>query len=751
MCFLIPEVQQTGIVFPNAAVYGILNKIYPMKVVPFIFLLQIAINITAQVPMDSLKGYYNFNGSLLDFSGNDNNITMGSGTFTADRFGEPNSAFSFNGINDSLVLPIAEFAPIEGDFTISFWYKTNSPNVMNLFSSKQTSSDTTDNFEIQLNSHSAYYLEYLKQSWYQTFVYWNGSGNNPNALGEGAPGYFTKGEWSHFLITRVADTFKIYRNHALYIFSVDNLFIGTLGDVTNMVFSSSPYKFKGIIDDLRLYNKAMIQQEVDLLWFEKSPFHFISPKPTDVYVQGSQPLIYWEYDATQVGDSINVDFRINNGSWEAWAPHSKMAYENAFYMNLATYPPGTLLEIRVADYLDTTINISSGTFSISEYDWVEVADSLPFNAKDGAGLLSFKNKMWLLGGWDPPFHPPLNTHSEVWSSSDGATWNFETSAPWPARHCSAWLNNDSLMWVIGGDPQSGCLTDSWQSADGINWIQMEDTIPGYAKRNNANYAYLNNSLFLFGGELCSSIHSNEVWKSADGANWTQLPNAPWLGRGMQINSCVDGSGQLWMLGGSNEGDRRTYNEVWKTADGITWTLVNESAPWAGRYWHTVAWFDNKMWLIGGMATAVEMGDVWYSEDGISWFELKSTTGNWPAGTRHAQSTTVFGNALWYMCGIVSNNVWKIVNTTVSDEVQENQQIVPDIFVYPNPAENSLTIQSAQNSSIGEYVIFNIYGQIVLAGKIETTSDQINVSGLTGGFYLIKLADNKSKLVKFIKL
>ena len=722
-----------------------------MKTLQFILFFQITFSVAAQIPMDSLKGHYNFNSTLNDLSGNSNHITMSSGSFATDRFGQANNAFSFNGINDSLVLPIAEFAPIQGDFTISFWYKTNSSNVMNLFSSKQATTDTTNNFEIQLNSHSAYYLAYLKQIWYQTFVYWNGSGNSPNALGEGAPGNFTKGEWSHFLITREADTFKIYRDHAIYVFSIDNLFNGTLGDITSMVFSASPNKFKGTIDDLRLYNKAMSQQDVDLLWFENSPFHIISPKATDAYVQASSPLIYWEYDTTQVSDSINVDFRINNGSWATWTPHSHMAYENAFYMNLAVYPPGTLLEVRIADHSDSSKNSSTGIFRVSEYDWIEVADDLPFNARDGVGLISFKDKMWLLGGWDPPFHPPLNTHSEVWSSSDGASWNFETTAPWPPRHCSAWLNNDSLIWVIGGDIQSGCLTDSWQTTDGINWIQLADTIPGYAKRNNPNYAYLNNSLYLFGGELCSSNPSNEVWKSADGANWTQLPNAPWLGRGMQLNSCVDGSGQLWMLGGSNESDRRSFNEVWKTADGLTWTLVNESAPWAGRYWHTVAWFDNKMWLTGGGASAIEMGDVWYSEDGISWHELKSTTGNWPVGTRHGHSTTVFANALWYMCGIATNNAWKIVNTTSTIGVHEYQQEIQNVLVYPNPTDNILTIRTEQNLQIGKFEIYNIYGESVMSGAIETTSGQINISELALGCYYLKLAAHKSKAIKIVKI
>ena len=707
----------------------------------------------AQIPVDSLKGHYTFDGTLDDYSGQGNHITAGSGTFVNDRFGNVNGALQLDGISDSLNLPIAEFSPISGDFTISFWYKTNHPEVMNCFSSKQSPSDTSNNFEIQLSSHNSYYLQYYKQTFYQTFVYWNGSGVTSNAVAEGMPGVFSKGEWCHFAITRVADTFRIYRNHALYTLSMDHLFSGTLGDAVDLIFSASPYRFMGSIDDLRLYNRSLNQSEIDLLWFENKPFSFTTVKANEAYVQGSNVLVFWEYDATQVSDSIVVEIRLNNGAWLP-AVHSNMAYECYTYINMS-YPPGTTVEVRVTDYSNPLLTQSSGVFLVSEYDWQEVASTLPFNSKDGSGLLSFQNKMWLLGGWDPPYHPPMNTHSEVWSSTDGANWTFETSAPWPARHCAAWLVSDSAMWVIGGDPQSGCLTDVWKSTDGVNWIQTSAAIPGFTIRNNPNYSFANGNLYVFGGEQCSGNPLTDVWTSTDGIQWTQLPNAPWKGRGMQINSCVDNNGQIWMLGGSNEGTRRSYNEVWKSADGISWTLVNESAPWRGRYWHTVAWFDDKIWLMGGMATGSEMNDVWYSSDGITWFEFKSTTGNVPASTRHAQSTTVYDNALWYMCGIASNNAWKIINTTTAGVAEPIDSTVPTLSVYPNPAEELITLSFPSSpNEISTIQVYDLFGSLVDQTNVtpidRIISTTIDVSSYASGVYVIQINNHPSLTAKFIK-
>ncbi len=724
-----------------------------MKLLIFLIATSLTSFAQAQIPTDSLKGHYRFGGGFTDDSGEGNSILLGTGTFVNDRFGNPNEALYLNGTSDSLVLPIAEFSPISGDFTISFWYKTNNGAIMNCFSSKQSALDTTDNFEIQLSSNNSFALEFLQQSFYTTFAYWNGTGLTTNAVAEGNPGSFTKGEWCHFAITREADTLRIYRNHSLSAMSIDNLFSGTLGDAVDLIFGAAPFHFNGSIDDMRLYNRHLNQAEIDLLWFENMPFYFPTVKATDAYVQGSNLLVYWEYDTTQVSDSILVESRLNGGAWVP-AVHTNMAYESYTYVDMF-YPPGTTVEVRVSDFSDPTITQSTGAFVVSEYDWQEVSSALPFNAKDGAGLVNFQNKMWLLGGWDPPYHPPMNTHSEVWSSTDGANWTFETIAPWPARHCSAWLATDEAMWVIGGDPQSGCLTDVWKSTDGINWTQTNSAIPNYVLRNNPNYAAVDGRLYIFGGEQCSGSPMNDVWSSDDGITWNQLANAPWAGRGMQVNSCVDESGQMWMLGGSSEATRRSYNEVWKSADGINWTLVNESAPWSGRYWHTVAWFDNKMWLMGGMATGLEMNDVWYSEDGISWREFKTTTGNVPANTRHAQSTTVYDNALWYMCGISTNNSWKIFNTATVGTAETSLPSTPNLTVVPNPACETISLNFT--TSVGEtntLQIYNLLGVLVYETELEATSAStattVDISAFPSGVFIVRVNSLPMLTTRFVK-
>jgi len=94
-----------------------------------ILFLVIAIALTTQtifaqvpsyVPTSGLVGYWPFNSNANDESGNGNNGTNNGATLTDDRFGNSNSAFSFDGQNDYIYCN-----PLTGiqEVTISVWLK----------------------------------------------------------------------------------------------------------------------------------------------------------------------------------------------------------------------------------------------------------------------------------------------------------------------------------------------------------------------------------------------------------------------------------------------------------------------------------------------------------------------------------------------------------------------------------------------------------------------------------------------------
>jgi hypothetical protein len=110
---------------------------------------------------------------------------------------------------------------------------------------------------------------------------------------------------------------------------------------------------------------------------------------------------------------------------------------------------------------------------------------------------------------------------------------------------------------------------------------------------------------------------------------------------------------------------RTYlNDVWNSADGVNWTQVAASSPWAGRQFHNVAVFDGKIWVVAGGTADSEGGttDVFYSTDGVSWTRLPNS----PWIMRHAASLVPFQNGLWLACGsdvAAYNDVWELTYAT----------------------------------------------------------------------------------------
>ncbi len=709
-----------------------MNKLYLS-----VFMLASSLMMNAQIPQFGLMAYYTFDGNTIDSSGMGNNAVPGGCSFVEDRFGQPAAALSFNGTTDSLVMPVGGFAPITGDFTISFWAKTSSPEAMSLISLKDFPDDTTQNFEFQFNSTSS--LQVVLELYYSSFTYWNGSGWAGNNLSEGSSGRYYNGKWQHYMIRRVSDTMQVWHN--LYNTTPSNsdfYYSGPLGSSGAFVASALPHRFEGSMDDIAFYDHALSDSEMRQLYFNRMPFEITSPKSTDAYVQGDTAAVWWRWDEMAVSDSVLLEYRLNGGNWQL-TNQNQLVDWTPFYFPL-NYPPGTTVELRLTDKLNPSITTSTGTFRVSEYVWENVTPTLPFTSRDGSGLLNFDGKMWLIGGWDPPYHPPNYTHSEVWNSTDGITWNFVGDAPWPGRHCSGWLVHDSAMWVIGGDPQSGYLRDVWKSIDGINWTQILDSIPGFSPLRSMHMtASFNGNIYNFGGSLNLYVHEDlkQVWKSPDGINWTQLPDAPWKGRSMVINSCVDDNDTMWLLGGGRLWDRRCYNDVWKTADGITWEIVNAAAPWQSRYWHNVAWFDNKMWVLCGISDQTNSAETWYSSDGIQWYELK----NPKYADRHAASATVFNNYLWLMCGIISNDVWRLRNTTSSDITEgENFQTAFDIF--PNPSKGIFTFNFTDMRS-GTIEVFNALGERIFIESGSLYPGKIlDLRNNESGVYLVKVKDGE---------
>jgi len=321
------------------------------------------------------------------------------------------------------------------------------------------------------------------------------------------------------------------------------------------------------------------------------------------------------------------------------------------------------------------------------YKWVCINDKADFAPRDGAGALVYKDRMWLIGGWNPndKVNFPRMCNNEVWSSADGKDWiqekantfhfegkTFNRFLDWEGRHTAGYVVYKDKMWIVGGDPNQGHYHyDVWNSEDGKNWnyVNKKNRVP-WGPRALHHTLIFQDKIWVMGGQTLP--HSadadenlyNDIWCSEDGINWENVAvkTPMWQPRGT-IGGNIVFKDKMWIVGGAtyetpDHPERILYNDVWSSPDGINWECHIDKAPWQSRTYHDVAVFDNKMWVLEGSFWhhGGNQNDVWYSEDGVNWNELPDT----PWKPRHAASVFVFQNALWMVAGNnMESDVWKL--------------------------------------------------------------------------------------------
>ncbi len=411
----------------------------------------------------------------------------------------------------------------------------------------------------------------------------------------------------------------------------------------------------------------------------------LSPVGGERWAAGSRHLLRWNPASFPSGATVRIASSTDDG--KTWSEQAPAAPNTGRYVWKVPDAPGGRGRVRLSAGSITIGN--SRAFPIlpsqerTDYRWERVTLNAPFAPRDGAGALSYRGKMWFLGGWNPndKRHFPRICNNEVWSSADGAQWelvkpntfldrSFDAASDWEGRHTAGYVVHENRMWIVGGDVNQGHYHfDVWNSEDGKSWnlVNRGRPVPWGPRALHYTAAY-RGRIWVLGGQTVPQMAASpeaihrDVWTSKDGVDWEKIePQEPcWSPRGMIGGSAVH-RGRLWVLGGGTYDTpkypaRNYYSDVWSTRDGVRWTRHTEAAPWEPRQYHDVAAWDDRLWVMEGYARA-NRNDVWYSSDGVNWYELPNT----PWKPRHAASVFVHNGSLWMVAGNnMEPDVWKLV-------------------------------------------------------------------------------------------
>lgn len=366
-------------------------------------------------------------------------------------------------------------------------------------------------------------------------------------------------------------------------------------------------------------------------------------------------------------------------------------------------------------------NITLGVYGTRN---VTDPSNLPGSREGAATWKDESGNLWLFGGSsDPGYLNDLWKYDgDNWTWVSGNTVvnqnglygtkgvSNSSNIPGSRQAAAYWKDASGNLWLFGGaggdDGTKGFTTylnDLWKY-DGTNWTWMAggstgenagvygtqgvanaSNIPG-ARVHSAFWADGSGNLWLFGGygyDINGSAGiMNDLWKF-DGTNWTWISgsntfdpgdgskggaygtkgvadpaNVP--GARRYAATWLDGSGNLWMFGGSGYDEEGLFpleplNDLWKF-DGANWTWISGNSDpgdfgdysiygtrgvaspdnMPGSRTKAIGWIDDteNLWLFGGVGIEDGSGDDLWKFDGTNW--------TWVDGKKSPSNVGSFG-------------------------------------------------------------------------------------------------------------
>ncbi len=275
-----------------------------------------------------LVAHYPFNGNANDESGNTNHGTVNGATLTTDRHGDIDKAYYFDG--DDFIECVSAVGPFGTDSrTISFWAKTDiepdSNNQQNTVLSYGGDLSTSgDRFEILLNpicrglcvdisyKTATKSFDNSDNDWhYYTIVYDNTISNALSDLK-----YYADGE----LLASVC-----HENGDADL-NTQNLNVLNIG---RLYYTPEPRYFQGSIDDIKIYNYALTEEEVSAEASHLIAYYPFNGDANDYSGNEHHGTVYGATltdDKDGTSDSAyyfdGIDNYIDIGDWENGGPMS---------------------------------------------------------------------------------------------------------------------------------------------------------------------------------------------------------------------------------------------------------------------------------------------------------------------------------------------------------------------------------------------------------------------------------------------
>jgi sulfatase modifying factor 1 len=348
---------------------------------------------------EGLVAYYPFNGNAEDESGNGNHGEVHGAVLNSDRHGNTDQAYLFDGVDDYIKCPsiFEKFYPL----SLSTWIKAKGPypNTRFLYCIlSKPRADRGSGFKLSITEDSIYAGHHL---------------GGP-VIDEYVQGIL--GKWHSFTLTNNGTHMSLFHNgvkvevRPMEAF-VEVLSLNVLIGTEFQSFEVNRRSFKGSIDDIRIYNRALSEAEVKSLYeYESKPP--VAPIPTAPAIES-------------ITNTIGMTLKeIPAGTFTMGSPETEVGRSDLEHQHTVT--------ISKPFYMQTT--------EVTQGQWVAVMGTEPWKGKDFVKEAANCPAVYMR-------RDDAVAYCKKLSEKEGTTYRLPTEAEWEYA-CRA---GTQTAWSLGDD------------------------------------------------------------------------------------------------------------------------------------------------------------------------------------------------------------------------------------------------------------------------------------------------------------
>jgi hypothetical protein len=551
---------------------------------------------------------------------------------------------------------------------------------------------------------------------------------------------------------------------ALNTAATTNFIIGVRVDGANF--------FDGIIDEVRLYNYARTQADITAdvnaqTLCNNDPGFRAYFKLDDGIAGGSNGGIVSLANAAPTGyQGTPVNFNMTGTTSNfITSKNITVATPPSITAAMPSMNCGSTTALELTSNIPVTWNIESGSLYTDATGTTAYATGTPANNV----FAKANNNRYVKGTYeeggctftDSAFITINNPETSVMLAGNMGAADADSSI---VNNSTVSMHNSSCELMASITPTGGTPVNGWITGKVIMDGSVQNTITGpYVTRHyeltpKANVANSGANVTLYFTQAEFDAYNTYVTSNGLNAVNPLLPSNP---AGIQSGILVDkfnaSSGSPSPSNNNSSVAIPPTSVTWDSTN-MWWAVTFPTTGFSGFFLHTnasgtplpIVWNEVSAmlnlqkeatinWNVSEKETAKYL--VQKSTDGNKFENIATVNskGNGNNVYSFTEQKALSGKA-WYRVAQSNKNGAQIFSRIMA---LQNSALYGQISIYPNPATQVLTVETQREA---QYSIYDLQGQSVMKGDLQSGKNTLNVSGLAKGFYTIKIGDYNQKIV-----